>query len=59
MTNKQKVYLGDSVYAEITNSQVVLTTNNGLGDSNIIVLEDEVIHALLQYLKLKVIGKND
>lgn len=42
-----KVYLGDSVYAQVDElGRVVLTTENGFGPSNTIVLEPEVLHAL-------------
>jgi hypothetical protein len=45
-----KVYLGDSVYAETTElGQLLLTTNNGEGPSNRIVLEPEVLDALLTF----------
>lgn len=50
-----KVYLGDSVYAEVGAFMgcVVLTTENGLPDdpSNTIVLEPEVYHALIAYVE--------
>jgi hypothetical protein len=40
----KKVYLGDSVYAEIDNlGRLVLTTENGFGPSNTIILEPEVL----------------
>lgn len=44
-------YLGDSVYAEIENGILVLTTRNGLPNdpSNKIYLEPEVFKALLRY----------
>lgn len=32
---------------------VILTTENGLGPSNTIVLESEVLHAMLVWLGLK------
>jgi hypothetical protein len=47
-----KDYLGDSVYAEVDDcGNLVLTTENGLGASNTIVLEPEVIAALERYVK--------
>jgi len=46
-----KAYLGDSVYADFDGYAVVLTTENGLGPSNTIVLEPEVIAALDRYVK--------
>lgn len=48
-----KIYLGDSVYADINNyGQVVLTTENGLPSdpSNEIILESEVYRALIEYV---------
>ncbi len=45
-----KEYLGDSVYAEWDGLGVVLTTENGYGPSNRIVLEAEVLNALDKYL---------
>ena len=46
-----KDYLGDSVYAEIENGMVKLTTENGCGASNEIFLEPEVIAALNRYVE--------
>lgn len=50
-----KEYMGDSVYAEVWNSPagggIVLTTNNGLGPTNIIYLEPEVIKVILSFIK--------
>lgn len=50
--NKNKAYLGDSVYAEWSNNRVCLTTENGVpGDpSNIIYLEGFVIDQLGLFL---------
>jgi hypothetical protein len=42
----KKQYLGDSVYASFDGYMVTLTTDNGLGPSNTIHLEPEVIAAL-------------
>jgi hypothetical protein len=45
---ERKVYLGDSVYAEPDPyGAIILTTENGAGPSNRIVLEPEVLRALL------------
>jgi hypothetical protein len=44
-----KVYLGDSVYADFDGYHVVLTTGNGFGPSNTIYLEPAVLAALLKY----------
>jgi hypothetical protein len=46
-----KEYLGDSVYVEMDERGFVLTTDNGMGASNTIVLESEVINALFGYAK--------
>lgn len=46
-----KDYLGDSVYAEIENGRVKLTTENGVGPSNTIFLEPEVLDALNRYVE--------
>lgn len=45
-----KDYLGDSVYAEWDGNRIILTTENGLGPSNVIYLEPEVIVAFERYL---------
>lgn len=44
-----KSYLGDSVYAEFDGFGIVLTTENGMGASNTIVLEPEVLRALNEF----------
>lgn len=46
---KNKVYLGDSVYAQPDGFSIILTTENGFGASNTIVLEPEVLEALIKY----------
>lgn len=47
----KKVYLGDSVYAQVDElGRVVLTTENGFGPSNTIVLEPEVLAALERWI---------
>jgi hypothetical protein len=45
-----KRYLDDSVYADWNNGQVVLTTENGLGPSNVIYLEPETIAELERFV---------
>ena len=46
-----KVYLGDSVYGEWDdNGNLVLTTNNGEGPTNTIILEEDVIAQLLSFV---------
>ena len=46
-----KRYLGDSVYADFDGYMVSLTTENGLGPSNVIHLEPQVYDALIQYVE--------
>lgn len=44
-----KDYLGDSVYVESEHDSIKLTTDNGMGPSNTIVLEAETLGALLRW----------
>jgi len=46
----EKRYLGDSVYAEIENGMVKLTTNNGFEDRDTIYLELPVYNELSRYV---------
>ena len=46
-----KRYLGDSVYVEFDGFSFVLTTENGYGASNTIVLEPKVYEALVLYVE--------
>ena len=48
-----KQYLGDSVYIEqgAELDHVKLTTDNGLGPTNVIYLDLDVIIAMVRYLK--------
>ena len=48
-TNRE--YLGDSVYAELEGGMIKLTTNNGIGPSNTIWLEQFVYDALVSYVE--------
>ena len=45
-----RIYLGDSVYYELDCGTVILTTQNGLGASNTIALEPEVIVNLVRQI---------
>ena len=47
----EKTYLGDSVYVEVEDGRLVLTTENGSGPSNTIYLELEVYDALVRYVE--------
>jgi hypothetical protein len=48
--SSSKVYLGDSVYAEVDGDNLLLTTCNGGVVANSVYLEPEVLAALLTYL---------
>ena len=52
MTNlmQNKRYLGDGVYAEYDGYGIVLTTSNGIEETNKIYFEDEVVRALLEFI---------
>lgn len=53
MKNINKIYLGDSVYAEYDGYGICLTTENGLpGDpSNEIFLDPGVLNNLIEWIK--------
>ncbi len=48
---KAKEYIGDSVYIEDNGYGVTLTTENGYGASNTIVMEPAVLREFLRYLE--------
>lgn len=45
-----KEYIGDSVYAEYDGYGIKLTTENGMGASNTIVLEPDVYECLVLWV---------
>lgn len=47
----EKRYLGDSVYVADDGFGLVLTTENGYGPNNTIILEPEVMESLKTYWK--------
>lgn len=47
----KKIYLGDGVYAEMTDLGLELTTEDGVRITNRIVLEPEVYTALLAFVE--------
>lgn len=56
---RYKRYLGDGVYADFDGLDVVLTTENGLEETNRIVLEDSVLEAFsnwIEYVKAAVLN---
>lgn len=46
-----KQYIGDSVYADYDGYHVILTTNNGMGDTNTIYLDESTYHNLRRYVQ--------
>ena len=46
----KKTYIGDSVYAAFDGYAIVLTTENGMGASNTIVLEPAVYRQLVAFV---------
>lgn len=47
----KKDYLGDSVYVEVEDGMVKLTTDNGMGASNTIYLDGSTMNALVDWYK--------
>lgn len=45
-----KSYIGDSVYAEIEDGVLKLTTDNGTGPTNTIYLDQDVYLSLLRHV---------
>lgn len=54
-----KSYLGDSVYAAFDGHDLVLTTENGMGASNRVVLEPGVVQELAKFLDEVVFKDNN
>jgi len=50
MTESIKGYVGDGCYAEITPQDLVLTTSNGVEETNRIVLEPETWTAVIAFV---------
>lgn len=50
MTESIQGYVGDGCYAEITRQGLVLTTSNGVEETNRIVLEPETWTAVLAFV---------
>lgn len=46
---RKKAYIGDSVYCDIDEVGLVLTTENGFGPTNTIYLEFDTLHGLVEY----------
>jgi len=56
---ERKVYLGDSVYAEIDSGAILLTTENGYGPSNRIILEPQVYAHLTAWVEALIEQKKE
>ena len=48
--DKKKKYLGDGVYVEWDGYFIILTTENGIGATNRIILDFSVIESLENYI---------
>ena len=59
MTTRTKTYLGDSVYVNHDDRGLVLTTENGYGATNTVILEPEVFAKLLVYLGIDHVVRHD
>lgn len=46
-----KEYIGDGIYAQVDGDALVLTTENGIQETNRIVIEIDQYDALQSYLK--------
>lgn len=51
MIDTKKAYIGDGAYVELGPCGIVLTTEDGINITNRIVLEPEVLDALLKWIK--------
>jgi hypothetical protein len=50
--SETKEYLGDSVYIDLDDcGGIVLTTENGIGPTNTIIMEPEVVRQLIRWAK--------
>jgi hypothetical protein len=49
--SKRREYLGDAVYADYDGFHVVLTTSDGVEDTNRIYLDPGVLDALSRYVE--------
>lgn len=50
-THKKSAYIGDGVYADFDGYDLILRTNDGLRDTNTVVLEPEVLANLTKWLE--------
>ena len=57
--SKEKVYLGNEVYAATLRGDLVLTVENKFRVKHIIVLKPQTLAALLKYLGVERVGKKE
>ena len=57
MNRVDQTYLGDGVYVEADRGVVKLTTENGVATTNTIILESEVLDALLRWVEYNKVTK--
>lgn len=50
--SRARAYLGDAVYVEHDDGRITLTTENGYRATNTIVLEPDVLDALLSFVMI-------
>jgi hypothetical protein len=46
-----KEYIGDGVYAEVKDGQLFLTTENGRGTTNTVIIDRDTYQSLMGYLE--------
>jgi len=51
MRERQKAYLGDAVYVDFDGYALVLTTEDGIRETNRVVLEPQIYRALVAYVE--------
>ena len=49
MSKKHKQYLGDAVYADWDGYHIIITTSDGVYDTNRILLDSQVMEKLIDY----------
>jgi hypothetical protein len=45
-------YLGDGLYADFDGYHIMLASNNGIQDTNVVYLEPEVLKSFYQYAEM-------
>ena len=57
IVRKNVSYLGDSVYVSTDGFAIIITTENGMGATNEIYIEPDVLRKLIEYCERKGIIK--